>query len=49
MNKDFLYWATSSIWDCRLICRPAKDLAEILNRASVGLQEKAFGHQKNSF
>jgi hypothetical protein len=43
MTRDFaLLGATSSAWDCRLIRRPTKILAEILNRASAGLQERAI-------
>jgi hypothetical protein len=47
MTRDFaVLGATSSAWDCRLIRRPTKILAEILNRAAAGLQEKASGRLK---
>jgi hypothetical protein len=40
-EKDFfLLSASSSIWDCRLIRRPAKMLAENVNRALAGLHQK---------
>ena len=40
-EKDFfLLSASSSVWDCRLIRRPAKMLAENVNRALAGLRQK---------
>src|SRR5580704_1520367 len=42
----FLPGASSSIWDCRLIRRPAKD-ARLKREPCPGrVQGKAFGHQK---
>ena len=41
MTRGFaLLGATSSTWDCRLIRRPTKILAEILNRVSAGYKRK---------
>jgi hypothetical protein len=40
--------ASSSVWDCRLIRRPSKMLAENVDRALARLQEEEFGFQKNS-
>jgi hypothetical protein len=46
-QKDFfLLGGSSSVWDCRLIRRPAEVLAENAYLALPALQEREFGHQK---
>jgi hypothetical protein len=46
LQDFFLFGASSSVWDCRLIRRPAKDARRRHEPSSAGLQAKAFGHQK---
>ena len=46
LQDIFLSGARSSVWDCRLIRRPAKDARRRPEPSSAGLQAKAFGHQK---
>jgi hypothetical protein len=42
-EKNLLFGGSSSVRNCRLICRPAKMLAENVDCfALAGLQEKAF-------
>ena len=46
LQDFFLLGASSSVWDCRLIRRPAKEARRRHEPSSAGLQAKAFGHQK---
>jgi hypothetical protein len=46
LEDFFLFGASSSVWDCRLIRRPAKDARRRHEPSSAGLHAKTFCHQK---
>jgi hypothetical protein len=49
IKKDFiLFGGSSSVWDRRLIRRPAKKLAENVDCALAGLRERGFWSSENS-
>jgi hypothetical protein len=45
----FLLGASSAVWDCMLIRRPAKDAHRNRELCLGRLQGKTFGHQKMAF